>query len=128
MTALRIVAVLALVQALFGILRALEVIRIGSDLSGRGVLLLPILASVVIARGLLVGVIAVLYAVFAWGAFRQKSWAWPVGMVAALVNLLAVVPLLFGDAGPIRALAWAIVPVIVIVYLLAPGGRRALSG
>ena len=41
-----------------------------------------------------------LYAVFAWGAVRRKTWAWPLGMVAA-VTAFAVVPLLFDETGAV---------------------------
>jgi hypothetical protein len=90
-------------------------------------MLLPLVGSLIVARGIFVAAIAVLYAVFAWAAFRRKAWAWPVGMLVAVVNaLLAVISALTGSGG-LGTLLWAVVPVILIVYLLTPTGRGALS-
>ena len=99
----------------------------GSDVAGRGVLLLPVIGSLMIARGILVAGIATLYAAFAWGAFRRKAWAWPIGMLVALVNGLLVVPVLIMEGGLSVTLLWAVVPVVILVYLLTPAGRRAFS-
>lgn len=116
---------LALVQGALGILRALQWFEVGSDLSRSGLVLLPILGLAALARGGLVAVIALLYVLFAWGAFTGKSWARAVGLAACAVNALAVLGLvLTGDSlGP--ALFWIVVPVIVGAYLLGPAGRRA---
>jgi hypothetical protein len=64
------VAALALAQAVLGVLRALEWFRPGSDLMGRGILLLPATGVLAYARGTLVAVIALLYLVFAVGIFK----------------------------------------------------------
>jgi hypothetical protein len=80
-----------------------------------------------IARGIVVAAIAALYAVFAWGAFRRKAWAWPIGMLVALVNAALVVISVLAGSGGLGTLLWAVVPVIMIIYLLAPAGRGAFS-
>jgi hypothetical protein len=48
-----VVAVLALGQGVFGVLRALHWVEIGSDLIQRGVLLLPIIGAVAFVRAAL---------------------------------------------------------------------------
>ena len=90
---LAIVAVLALGQGLVGLLRAMEWIGLGSDLLGRGMLLVPILGALAFLRGFMVADIALLYAAFAWGAFAGHGWAWWIGLVAALLNAFTI---LFG--------------------------------
>ena len=119
--------VLGLVQAVLGVLRALQWFRVGSDLSHTGVLLLPILGMAAFARGVFAGVIALLYVLFAWGAFTGQRWAWTVGLVACVVNVLAVLGVLISGASPLGALVWLIAPVIIGVWLLAAGrgGLRA---
>src|SRR5262245_48950587 len=70
------IAVLALMQSLFGILRAFEWFRMGIDLSGRGVILLPIIGSIAYTWGKLALVLALLYILFALGALFGQRWAW----------------------------------------------------
>jgi hypothetical protein len=62
-----IVALLAVAQGLLGALRALDLVRIGTDVAERGVVLI---GSLFIARGIFVAALAALYAVFAVGAFQ----------------------------------------------------------
>ena len=122
-----VVAVLALAQGVLGLLRALQWIQIGSDLVSRGVLLLPIIGAVAFARAALVALIAVLYGLIAWGLLARRRWARPLGLTVALVNLaLVALPLLAGES-PGPALLVMVVPVILVVYLLSPAGRRELK-
>ena len=124
---LAIVAVLALGQGLLGALRALEWVGIGNDLLGRGALVVPILGALSFARGLLVAGVALLYTAFAWGALTGYGWAWWAGLGAALLNGLLVATAIAGGGGLVEAAAWAVVPAILILYLLAPAGRQALQ-
>jgi hypothetical protein len=110
--------VLGLVQAVLGVLRALQWFQVGSDLSHTGVLLLPILGMAAFARGVFAGVIALLYVLFAWGAFTRRRWAWGVGIAACGVNVIAVLAILISGAQPWAALVWGIAPVIIGAYLL----------
>jgi hypothetical protein len=123
---LAIVIVLGLAQALLGSLRALDWVRMGTDLLGRGLLLVPIAGSIALARGFLVAGIALFYAAFAWGALARYGWAWWIGLVAALLNALLVLAAAAQGASVIEAILWIIVPVVVILYLLAPAGRQTL--
>ena len=121
-----VIAVLALAQGVFGLLRAVQWIQIGSDLVQRGVLLLPIIGAMAFGRATLVALLAVLYGVTAWGLLARRGWVRPLGLTVALVNLVLVaLPLLAGET-PGWALLVMVVPVILVVYLLSPAGRRAL--
>jgi hypothetical protein len=120
------VAVLALAQGVLGLLRSLQWFQVGGDLSRTAGLLMPILGMVAIARGGFVVLIAALYVLFAWGALSGKGWAWGIGLLACAVNALAVVGLLIIGDSLGAALFWAVVPVILGVYLLGPG-RRTLA-
>jgi hypothetical protein len=122
-----VVAVLALGEGIFGVLRALHWVEIGSDLIQRGVLLLPIIGAVAFVRAALAAVIAILYGLFAWGLLAQRGWAWALGLAVSLVSMVFVGLALFAGESPGRGLLWAIVPVIVAGYLLAPAGRRWLG-
>jgi len=126
-TGMAIIAVLALVQSVLGVLRTLHWFDAGSDLMGQGLLLFPLMGVVAFFRGGFVAVIAILYVVFAYGAFVGRSWARWLGIVVASVSLLLVVSVVIQGESPVRALVWSIVPVIMICYLLSPAGRQALS-
>src|ERR1051326_7536060 len=71
----KVVAVLSVAQAAFGVLRAMGWFQIGSDLLGRGIVLLPVIGMVAFARGALVAAIAALYVLFAFGLWTGRAWA-----------------------------------------------------
>ena len=122
-----LIAVLAAAQGVLGVLRALRWFEVGSDLMGKGLLLLPIIGMVAYVRGLLVAVIALLYVVFAFGLFTGRDWARSLGLVVAAVNLLLVLSVLLQGEFLARDLLWLIVPGIVLWYLLSPAGREVLA-
>lgn len=121
------IVLLALVQAALGILRALHWFQVGSDLSGAGLVLLPILGMVAAARGVLVAAIALLYVLFAWASFAGRSWAAGIGLAACVLNTLAVLVLLLTGESLSAALFWIIVPAIVGGYLLWTGRRASAN-
>jgi hypothetical protein len=122
---LLVVALLAIVQGVLGLLRALDLVRVGADVVGRGVLLLPLIGSFIIARGVLIAGIALLYGMFAWGALRHAPWARPIGVVAALLNGLLVVATMVSGGGALATLAWGVVPVVILAYTLISARHRA---
>lgn len=122
-----VIAALALVQGVAGVLRALQWFDIGSDLMGQGLLILPLVGLVALGRGMLVAVLALLLLVFACGALLQRSWARWLGIFLAIVNLLMVLSVLTQGEAPTRALVWAIVPVVMLCYLFSSPGRQALK-
>src|SRR5262245_55839081 len=119
-----LIAVLALAQAAFGVLRALGFVRIGSDLMGRSVLLLPV-GVIVFARAALIAGIALLYALFSWGTWQGRPSARSFGVVAATANLLLVLSVLIQGEPVVRSLLWCIVPAILLFYVF--GQSRAQS-
>jgi hypothetical protein len=121
---LTLVAVLATIQGIFGILRAFAWIRAGIDLSMQGILLLPILSAVAFTRGKVVLGLALCYILFALGALLHQRWAWGLGLGVSLVTGLVVVSLMLKGAADLWSLLWLIVPVILAWYLLSPVGRQ----
>jgi hypothetical protein len=122
----KIIAVLALVQGGFGVLRALHWFDMGSDLFGQGLLLLPLVGVVAFLRGAFIAIIALLYVVFAWGMVLRRAWASGVGIVAAAVNLLLVFSVLVQGEPIGRTLLWAVIPLIILLYLLSASAGQAL--
>lgn len=125
--ALYLIATLAVLQAVLALLRSFELFRIGADLTGRGVLLIPLMGLITVARGGLIAVVAVLYVLFAWGALIGKNWGWWAGFVAAVINGVLVLSLVLQGEVIMYSLVWGIVPAIVLFYLFAPVGRELLK-
>jgi hypothetical protein len=124
---LTIVAALALLQGVLGLLRSYDVVRFGVNLAERGALLLPLLGIVTVARGGLVAIVALLSLLFAVGALRRDAWSWWIGVAAAVLNGLLVVNAIAQGASIVQSLLWAVVPVVLVSYLVAAAGRRALG-
>lgn len=122
--AVTVIAILAFVQGVLGVLRAFHWFDIGSDMIGQGLVLLPVLGMVVFAKGMLIAAIALLYVAFAFGLFTGRDWARPLGLIAVVVNVLLVLSVLIQGEFLARALFWLIVPAAVVCYLLSPGGHR----
>lgn len=124
---LYLIAALAVLQAVLALLRSFELFRIGTDLTGRGVLLIPLMGLITVARGGLVAVVAALYVLFASGALLGQPWGWWAGLVAAVINVLLVLSLALQGEAVLNSLVWVIVPAIVLFYLFAPAGRELLK-
>ena len=112
-----IVAILALLQGVAGILRAFQWFDVGGDLMGQGLFLLPLTGVIAIARGVLVVTVALSFIVFACGLLLKQSWAKWMGIVAAVVSLLLVFSLLIQGESLARAVPWAVIPAIILIYL-----------
>lgn len=112
-----VIAVLALLQGIFGALRALHWFDVGSDLLGQGLLLVPLVGFLAFFRGALVAAVALAYVLFAYGAFLGRNWARWLGIVVAVVTLLLVVSVVMQGETPVRAIVWSIIPLILVGYL-----------
>lgn len=126
-TIMTVIAILAVAQAVFGVLRAFDWFHIGSDLMGQGLLLIPLIGVIAYGRGLLVIAIGLLYLLFAWGIFMFRGWAWSLGMVVAIINILLVLSVLVQGESILIALFGLIVPSIIVWYLLSPAGREVFK-
>ena len=124
---LTVIAFAALIQGIWGLFRASDWFQHARDTSGRGIIVLPLMSAVLIVRGALIGVIALLYILFAWGVFAGRRWVWGLGLVAAVLNLIIVVLYLLEGEEVRLALLLAVVPVVLLCYLLASVGRRAFA-
>lgn len=121
------ISILAIIEAGVLLLSAGRAARSGGDLIERGVAVLPLLGAMLFVRAGFLVTIAALYVLFAWSALSGRSWAWPVGLIGAVMDAIAVLTLLAAEVAPLLFALRAIVPVIVLVYLIAPVGRRQLA-
>jgi hypothetical protein len=124
---LTIIVVLAVVQAAVGIFWAIRWFYLAGQLGERGALLLPLAGALVFLRAVFATIIALLYLAFVGGASARRDWAWGVGMLAVILNLLgALVLVLTGDAMGLVAVR-AAVAIVIFAYLVSPAGRSALG-
>ena len=124
---LKIMALLALVQGVFGLARAYNWVQIGGDLFRQGLLLLPFVGALAVMRGLFIFAVALLYVLFALGALLGRAWAWWPGLTAAIINLLLVLGAVAQGASPIAAIAWSVIPAILIIYFFSQKESHPLS-
>lgn len=126
-TGLTIIAVLAVVQAAVGIFWAIRWFYLAGQLGERGALLLPLAGVLVFLRAVFAVIIALLYLAFVGGAFARRDWAWGVGMLAVILNLIGALALVVtGDAFGSIAVR-AVIALVILAYLVSPAGRSALG-
>ncbi|HEU4342237.1 MAG TPA: hypothetical protein VFU31_11750 [Candidatus Binatia bacterium] len=123
----KIILLLALVQAIAGLLRGFNWVQLGVDFLSQGLLLLPMIGAVAVMRGLFISAVALLYVLFVIGALLGRSWAWWACLPAAIVNLLLVLSVLAQGAPVAEAIVWSVIPVILLLYLFSQTGRAALK-
>jgi hypothetical protein len=127
----KIILFLALLQGIFGLLRAYDWVKIGVDLFGQGLLLLPFVGTVAVMRGLFISIVALLYVLSVIGALLAKGWAWWTCLTAVVLNLLLILARLahgVAHGAPVlEALAWSVIPVILLFYLFSAPKRNALT-
>jgi hypothetical protein len=122
-TGMTIIAILAVVQGVAGLLRAFQWFDVGSDLMGKGLLLLPLTGAVAIARGALIAAIALSFILFACGLFLEQGWAKILGIVVAVINLLLAFSLLIQGESLARAVPWVVIPAVILFYLTGTAVR-----
>jgi hypothetical protein len=122
----KIILFLAFLQSLFGLLRAYNWVQLGVDVFGQGGLFLPFVGAAAVIRGLIISVVALLYLLSVFGALLAKGWAWWTGVIAVTLNLLLVLAGLAQGASVLDALAWSVIPVILLFYLFTPTRNPAL--
>jgi len=123
----KIVVLLAIVQATFGVLRAYDWMKIGTDLFAQGLLLLPAVGVVAFLRGMFIAVVAGLYLLFVVGALLRVQWARPAGIAAIVINLVLVANASLHGAPLAQATIWVVIPAILLIYLFSPAWRYALK-
>ena len=123
----KIILFLALLQGVFGFLRAVNWVQIGMDLFGQGILLLPVLGAMAVMRAAVISVVAVMYVASSIGGMMGSGWARGMLIAAVIVNLLLIVSAALQGAPVNQAIAWTVIPVIVLFYLFSQTGRAALK-
>jgi hypothetical protein len=124
---LKIMALLAVVQGAFGLLRAYGWVQIGVDLSREGLLILPALGAVAVLRGMFIAGVALLYFLFFCGALLGSRWAWSVCLTAVVINLLLVLSALAQGVSFTQAITWSVIPAALLFYFFSQRRPVALK-
>ena len=124
---LTVVILLALAQMIFGAVRAVQWFKLGREQIERGIFMYPLAGMLMMVRGGIVVGIALLYLAFAIGAWARQEWAWWLGLAAAVLNVTLALWLVIDGAPVTSALITALIPVVLVCYLITPAGRQALT-
>ncbi|WP_455389233.1 hypothetical protein [Petrachloros mirabilis] len=121
------IASLAIFQGIVGALVGLLWLELGSIFDQESGAVSSLIVMVAEARGWLLLVLALMYFVFAAGAWRVQGWAWWIGLLVSSLTILYLVSVLLRGGLVLIVLFGLIVPVIILWYLLSPMGRQAFG-
>ena len=121
-----ILAILQVITALLGLCVPLVVLT-GSTL----VAFLGPAGTFVGGVGLCIGAVLflgpLLHFIVAFGAWNLKKWAWWLGVIATGVDVLSAVLNIWNGAGVAHAVILVGFALIVFIYLMTPGVRKAFE-
>jgi len=115
-----VIAVLALISGLFGLCWPILTFM-GSAFFG------PILGTIGVFAGIFLLIGPVLHLIFASGAFGLRPWAWYLGLIASGITVIGVIINIINGASVWSALWGSTLSIIIFIYLLTPGVRRAFG-
>jgi len=115
-----LIAILALISGLFGLCWPILAFT-GSVLLG------GILGTIGAFAGIFLLVGPLLQLIFAYGAFKLRSWAWYLGLIASGITVLGVIINLINGASILSALCGSVLSVIIFIYLLMPNVRQVFG-
>ena len=124
---LTVIAWLALTQGMIGGLAGLLWLQIVSIFDQGNGAVSSLLVMIAEAKGWILITLALIYVLFAAGAWKVRSWAWAVGLLVSVLTLLYLFSVLLRGGSVVAVVLWLIVPVIMISYLLSSEGRQALG-
>jgi hypothetical protein len=113
-----VIAILALISGLFGLCLP-TLAFMGSALLG------GIFGTIGAFAGIFLIVGPVLQLIFAYGAFKLRSWAWYLGLISTGITVVGVIINLFDGASFWSTFLGSLLPIIIFIYLLTPNVRQA---
>ena len=120
-TGVTILAVLAAIGGVFGILGGVALLGLGGLFAAAG------LGGFAFIFGLVLLVVGIAYLAFAYGAWTLKPWGWQLGIVVSVAYVVVQViqVVLGGDIS--GAIIGIVVSAVIIYYLNMPDIRRAFG-
>jgi hypothetical protein len=118
-TGVTILAVLAALGGIFGILAGLALLGLGSFVAATG------LGGLAFVFGLIVLVLGIAELALAYGFWTAKPWAWQYGILLQVVSVVvAVIEVVLGYATISGVIIGIVVAGIIVYYLNTPDVRR----
>jgi hypothetical protein len=122
-----LLAIVALIQGLFGLLGAFGIATAGGALALLG-------GPVGMVAGFLGGIASFFLVIgplfqlaFAWGALKMQPWAWWLGIIGPAFTLIGALLKMVGGAPPKRIVMGVLVPLLIFLYLMQPSIRHAFG-
>jgi lysylphosphatidylglycerol synthetase-like protein (DUF2156 family) len=117
-----LLAILHVVQGLLLLLAGIAVIAVGEFIR-RGMFRIPrlLVGGALTVIGVVLIVVALLYAVLAWGLWEGKGWAWVASLILATIGIIFSLLSLF--RGSLVGLLFLILDAIIAYYLFRPNVR-----
>jgi len=116
---------LAVVQGILFAFLGLLLFQIVSLFGQESGVLFPLIVMLAETGGWFLLVLALMYFIFAVGTWRTKGWAWGMGLLVSALSILTEVSILSKGGSVVVASLFAIIPAIILWYLLSATGRQA---
>ena len=121
---LTVIAWLALAQGMIGGLAGLLWLQIVSIFDQGNGTVSSLMVMIAEAKGWILITLALMYVLFAAGAWQVRRWAWQVGLLVSVLTLLYLLGVLLRGGSVVAVVLWVIVPVIMISYLFSSEGKQ----
>jgi hypothetical protein len=122
-----VIAWLALAEGVLGILVAFVWFQVASFFAPESGGMSMLMSMMAMGRGWSVMALALMYFVFAAGAWQIKAWAWWFGLLLSVLSILTFVSVLLKGGSVVITLLFMIIPVIIMWYILSPTGRQVYT-
>jgi uncharacterized membrane protein (DUF2068 family) len=121
-TGVTIIAVLAAIGGIFGLLASLVLLGLGAAGTASG------LGGLAFVAGIIVLAYAVLSLVLAYGFWTLKSWAWPLGVGVQVLGIVQAVLQFMNDSSQVVSLVISLaIAAVILWYLYQPHVKTAFG-
>ncbi len=118
-----ILAVLAIIGGIFGLLGAIALLGLGAVATGVD----GGLGGITLLLGVAFLVLALLELAFGFGAWTLKPWAWTLGVASQVLSLILIV-INIATGSPITSqIVGIIIAAVILYYLFTPNVRAAFG-
>jgi hypothetical protein len=127
-TGITILAILAAIGGVFGLLGGLAIIGLGGVAAGYlGGTEGAAVGGLAVFGGLVVLVTAVLALAFAYGAWTLKPWAWMLGVIAEVLSLIGSALAVAGGSSISSQIIGVLIALGILYYLNTPNVKAAFG-
>jgi hypothetical protein len=127
-TGITILAVLAAIGGVFGLLAAITALGFAGVAAGAlGGTVGLAAGSLLVIGGIILLVASVINLAFAYGAWNLKPWAWVLGLIGQGLGLLSAVITTLDSGSVSGQILNIVISALIIYYLLTPDVKRAFG-